>query len=67
MNEIARNNPKDGLSNRSFNNKNGSKMKNKSSNKNNKRKSKWLSFFEYIKLNGVEYYSYKQEGLEFHL
>ena len=40
MNEIAINNPKDGLSNRSFNNKNGSKMKNKSSNKNNKRKSK---------------------------
>ena len=44
MNEITRNNPKDGLTNRSFNNKNGSKMKNKASNK-NKRKSKWLSFF----------------------
>jgi hypothetical protein len=40
MNEITRNNQKDGLTNRSFNNKNGSKMKNKASNKTNKRKSK---------------------------
>ena len=39
MNEIARNNPKDALTKRSFNNKNGSKIKNKSNNK-NKRKSK---------------------------
>lgn len=40
MNEIARNNPKDGLTKRSFNNQSGSKMKNKASNKTNKRKSK---------------------------
>lgn len=39
MNEIARNNNKDQLTNRSFNNKSGSKIRNKS-NKNNKGKSK---------------------------
>ena len=39
MNEIARNNKKDQLTNRSFNNKSGSKMRN-NSNKNNKGKSK---------------------------
>ena len=39
MNEIARNNPKDSMTKRSFNNQSGSKMKNKASNK-NKRKSK---------------------------
>ena len=44
MNETTRNAPKDSLSNKTFNNKNGSKMKNNSSGKNNKRKSKWLSF-----------------------
>lgn len=39
MNEIARNNSKDDLTKRSFNNQTGSKMKNKQ-NKKNKRKSK---------------------------
>ena len=45
MNEITRNSLKDGLSNRMLNNKNDSKIKRNSSGKNNKRKSKWLSFF----------------------
>ena len=40
MNEINKNNQKDGLANRSFNNKNGSKLKSNTSNKTNKRKSK---------------------------
>ena len=40
MNESTKNNQKDGLINRTFNNKNGSKMKSKTSNKTNKRKSK---------------------------
>ena len=39
MNEIARNNPKDKLTNQSFNNKKGSKIKNNQSN-NKKQKSK---------------------------
>jgi hypothetical protein len=39
MNEIARNNPKDDLTKRSFNNQSGSKIKNKSGKK-NKRKLK---------------------------
>ena len=35
MNEIAKNNPKDNLTNKSFNNKNGSKIKNNNGQKNN--------------------------------
>ena len=40
MNQTNKNNPKDGMANRTFDSKNSPKFKSKTSNKTNKRKSK---------------------------